>query len=84
MVDLPVRVDPEQLQAGQAAAAGLDPAEVAGHSLRSGGATTAAERGAGDLALMKQSRWKSVTMVKRNVQQGQALGANNASRYLGL
>jgi hypothetical protein len=47
--------------------AGIVSALVSGHSLRAGLATTAALAGQSDRAIMLQGRWKSRTMVDRNV-----------------
>ena len=66
-----------------AAAAGLDPADYAGHSLRSGMATAAARAGASERAIMDQTRHRSVAMVRRYIRRGQ-LFADNAAGRLGL
>jgi site-specific recombinase XerD len=50
--------------------AGLDPEAVAGHSLRSGFATSAARAGASEAAIMRQTRHKSVTVARRYIRQG--------------
>jgi site-specific recombinase XerD len=50
--------------------AGLDAAHYAGHSLRAGCATVAAEGGANELAIMARTGHKSVAMVARYVRHG--------------
>ena len=52
------------------AMAGLDPAEFAGHSLRRGFATSAAQHNADSLSIMRQTRHKSEKMVHRYIEQG--------------
>lgn len=49
-------------------AAGIDPTHYSGHSLRSGLATQAAQQGASDRAIMKQTGHKSVDMVHRYIR----------------
>jgi integrase len=66
-----------------AAAAGLDPADYAGHSLRSGMATAAARAGASERAIMDQTRHRSVAMVRRYIRRG-LLFADCAASQLGL
>ena len=63
--------------------AGLDPATVAGHSLRSGFATEAAARGAPERAIMRQIGHRSLEMVRRYIREGDRY-RDNASGYLGL
>jgi site-specific recombinase XerD len=63
--------------------AGLDPAKVAGHSLRSGFATEAAARGAPERAIMRQTGHRSLEMVRRYIREGDRY-RDNASGYLGL
>lgn len=48
--------------------AGLDPEQFAGHSLRRGGITEAAERGASTYAIMAQSGHKSPAMIAEYVE----------------
>jgi integrase len=50
--------------------AGLDADKVAGHSLRSGFATSAARAGKSEAAIMRQTRHKSVTVARRYIRQG--------------
>jgi site-specific recombinase XerD len=66
-----------------AAAAGLDPADYAGHSLRSGMATSAARAGASERSIMDQTRHRSVAMVRRYIHRGQMF-TDNAAGQLGL
>jgi site-specific recombinase XerD len=66
-----------------AAAAGLDPAKYAGHSLRAGLVTQAAMNGVQELAIMKQTRHKSADMLRRYVRDA-SLFLDNASARVGL
>lgn len=51
--------------------AGLpEPERFAGHSLRSGFATSAARAGKSEAAIMRQTRHKSVTVARRYIRQG--------------
>lgn len=61
--------------------AGLDPSLYAGHSLRSGLATSAAEHGLSDSSIMHQTGHKTSSMVDRYIQQGNRF-KNNASSIL--
>ncbi len=63
--------------------AGLDPTRYAGHSLRSGLATSAAAGGAPERAIMRQTGHRSVEMVRRYIRSG-SLFQENAAAYLGL
>ena len=63
-----------------AAAAGKDPAEFAGHSLRSGLATAAAIGGASERAIMKQTGHRSTAMVRRYIRDGSLFRENAAAR----
>jgi integrase len=63
--------------------AGIDPTEVAGHSLRSGFATEAATQGAPERAIMRQTGPKSLEMVRRYIRDGDRY-RDNAASYLGL
>jgi integrase len=58
---------------------GLDPAQFAGHSLRAGLATSAAEGGANEIQIMAQTRHKSSAMVKRYIRRGNLFRSNAAS-----
>jgi integrase len=62
---------------------GLDPARYAGHSLRSGFATSAARGGADLPAIMLQTGHKSADVARRYIQAGRLL-ANPASKAAGL
>jgi site-specific recombinase XerD len=66
-----------------ARAAGLDPANYAGHSLRSGLATSAAAAGASERAIMAQTGHKSLPMVRRYIRNG-SLFRENAAAAVGL
>lgn len=61
--------------------AGLDPDRYAGHSLRSGFATAAAEAGAPERAIMRQGGWTSEAMVRRYIRMGD-LFRENAAAYV--
>ncbi|HEY1680234.1 MAG TPA: site-specific integrase [Candidatus Tumulicola sp.] len=63
--------------------AGLDPALVAGHSLRSGFATSAARAGKSEAAIMRQTRHKSVTVARRYIRQG-TMWDDHAGHGIGL
>ena len=64
-------------------AAGLDPATLAGHSLRAGLATAAARAGKGERAIMAQTGHRSVTMVRRYIRCAD-LFSDNAAGGIGL
>lgn len=66
-----------------AAAAGLDPKNYSGHSLRAGLATSAARADKGDREIMRQGRWRSREMVDRYVRDGD-LFLRNATKGIGL
>jgi len=66
-----------------AAAAGLDPKNYAGHSLRAGLATAAAQGGAPERVIMAQTGHKSTAMVRRYIRDGE-LFTDNATTYTGL
>lgn len=66
-----------------AAAAGLDVGHFAGHSLRAGLATQAAKSGKSERAIMKQTRHRSVVMVRRYIRDAD-LWTDNAAAGLGL
>ena len=66
-----------------AEAAGLDPAQYAGHSLRAGLATAAAEAGVSERVIMAQTRHKSLPMVRRYIREGN-LFRENAAAAVGL
>lgn len=62
---------------------GLNPAEYAGHSTRSGLATSAAKAGVSERVIMKQTRHKSTQMVRRYIKDGE-LFVENAAARIGL
>jgi integrase len=66
-----------------AQAAGLDPKLVAGHSLRSGMATSAARAGATEAQIMNQTGHKSLPVLRRYIRRG-SLFHDNAAAKLGL
>jgi integrase len=66
-----------------AAAAGLDPARYAGHSLRSGLATSAAAAGVAERVIMDQTGHKSLPIVRRYIRRG-SLFRDNAAAQVGL
>jgi integrase len=66
-----------------AAAAGLDPAKYAGHSLRSALATSAAIGGTSERSIMAQTGHRSVNMVRRYIRDGN-LFRENAAGKVGL
>lgn len=66
--------------AGQA---GLDAAAFSGHSLRSGLATSAAEGGASERAIMDQTRHRSLKQVRKYIRRG-SLFKDNAAAMSGL
>jgi site-specific recombinase XerD len=63
--------------------AGLDPAPYAGHSLRAGFCTQAYLNGAPELAIMRQSRHKSLATMRRYVRDRNLFRDNPAGK-LGL
>lgn len=65
-----------------AAKAGLDPAEFAGHSLRSGFLTSAAEHGASIFKMMEVSRHKSVEMLRVYVRRAELFKDHAGSGFL--
>jgi site-specific recombinase XerD len=65
------------------AAVGLDAREFAGHSLRSGLATSAAAAGASERSIMNQTGHRSTAMVRRYIKNG-SLFIDNAATVLGL
>lgn len=63
-----------------AALAGLDPAQFAGHSLRRGFATSAAQHDVDTLSIMRQTRHRSEKMVHRYIEQGNLFKDNPLNR----
>lgn len=66
-----------------ARAAGLDPTQYAGHSLRAGLATAAAQAGVAERVIMAQTGHKSERMVRRYIRVG-SLFRENAAAEVGL
>jgi integrase len=66
-----------------AKATGLNPALVAGHSLRSGMATSAARAGATEADIMRQTGHKSLPVLRRYIRRG-SLFTDNPAAKLGL
>lgn len=66
-----------------AAAAGIDPERVAGHSLRSGHATTAAQAGAAEDAIQRQLRHKKADTTRGYIRRATVF-ADSSSAALGL
>jgi integrase len=62
---------------------GADPAPYAGHSLRSGLATSAAQAGASERSIMAQTGHRSLPMVRRYIRDG-SLFRENAAAVVGL
>ena len=63
--------------------AGLDPAKYAGHSLRAGLATSAAQAGVSERSIMAQTGHKSVMVARRYIRDG-SLFRDNAAAQVGL
>jgi site-specific recombinase XerD len=66
-----------------AAVAGLDPAHYAGHSLRAGFATQAFLNGAAEVAIMRQTRHKSLDTLRKYIRD-RSLFRDNPAAKLGL
>ena len=66
-----------------AARVGLDPAEVAGHSLRAGLATSAASAGVPERVIAEQTGHKGTSMLRRYIRRG-SLFRENAAGAVGL
>ncbi len=66
-----------------AGAVGLKASDFAGHSLRSGLATSAAMAGASERSIMAQTGHRSVNMVRRYIRDG-SLFRENAASLVGL
>ena len=67
----------------RAEAAGLDPQDYAGHSLRAGLATSAAAAGVSERAIMAQTGHRSLAIVRRYIREGN-LFLENAAGKVGL
>ena len=66
----------------RAEAAGLDPARFAGHSLRAGFLTSAAEAGADALKMAEVSRHKSMDTLRRYVRRANLFKAHAGTSFL--
>ena len=66
-----------------AQAVGIDPLTVAGHSLRSGMATSAARAGATESSIMATTGHRSLPVLRRYIRRG-SLFTDNAASRLGL
>jgi integrase len=66
-----------------AKAAGLNPTQVSGHSLRAGHCTTAARAGVSEHVIMQQTGHKSLATLHRYIRQG-SLFQENSAASLGL
>ena len=66
------------------AALGQDARAFAGHSLRAGLATSAAAGGATERDIMRQTRHRSLEMVRRFIRDGELFSTANAARFTGL
>jgi integrase len=66
-----------------AARAGLDPGEVAGHSLRAGLATSAAAAGVPERVIAEQTGHRGTAMLRRYIREG-SLFRENAASAVGL
>ena len=64
-------------------AIGLDPARYSGHSLRAGFATSAAAAGATEIAIARQTRHRSMTVLRGYIREGN-LFRTNAATTIGL
>ena len=67
----------------RADAAGLDPGRYSGHSLRAGFATSAATAGATELAIARQTRHRSLVVLRTYIREGD-LFTLNAATQIGL
>jgi len=82
----PTRLSPKAVASivkRTATAAGLDPAEYAGHSLRAGLATAAGAAGVEERHIMRQTRHKSVEVARRYIRHGSVF-RDNAAGKVGL
>ncbi len=62
---------------------GMNPDDFAGHSLRRGFATSAAQHDLDALSIMRQTRHKSEKMVHRYIEQGNLFKENPLNRMFG-
>jgi integrase len=65
-----------------AKAAGLDPSQLSGHSLRAGLATAAAKAGKSERSIMAQTGHRSVAMVRRYIREADLFVDNAANGLL--
>lgn len=65
-----------------ASRAGLDASVLSGHSLRAGLATSAAQAGKSERAIMRQTGHRSVTMVRRYIRDAELFQDNAAAGLL--
>lgn len=63
--------------------AGLDPARFSGHSLRAGFATAAGEAGVAERHIARQTRHRSMSMLRRYIREGD-MWRDNAASEVGL
>ena len=66
----------------RAAAAGFDPAQFAGHSLRAGFLTEAAARGANIFKMREQSRHRSLEVLSDYVRNHELFTDHAGKRFL--
>jgi integrase len=66
-----------------AEAAGLDAAQYAGHSLRAGLATAAAQAGVSERVIMQQTGHRSLPVLRKYIREG-SLFRENAAAQVGL
>jgi site-specific recombinase XerD len=71
-----------QIVKQRAGQAGLDPASFAGHSLRSGFLTSAAEAGASVLKMVEVSRHKSIDMLRTYVRRADLFKEHAGAAFL--
>ena len=64
----------------RAAAAGLDPDRYSGHSLRAGFATSAALAGATELTIARQTRHRSMSVLRGYIREGDLFKLNAATK----
>ncbi len=64
----------------RAEAAGLDPERFSGHSLRAGLATSAAAAGAEERDIQRQTRHRSIVVLRRYIRDGELFRANVSGR----
>jgi integrase len=66
----------------RAAAAGLDPAKIGGHSLRAGMVTAALETGAAESLVMRRTGHKSIKTMERYVRPASVFSSDPLARAL--